>query len=342
MSLLAIARTGPGRAAETADGAHTLIESSGRRGIPLKIVDWWWDSSVRAGEGEADPDESGGAASDPGTRFPYLLIAIGLVVTALAGATAWRWHSRRAVRDPPGDDDDLSTGDRHLEAVHGAVVGTIDAMLARYYLMTENYDAAFTAAQRVDLSLMSVYPFTTSDSNPLWNLWYNSGNAFQMRAEEAFRDEAEAGDERIDYWTEEADIEGANGPLDHILRYQERTASFPFYLPDEMRLIMAEVHARRGELERARELVNEVRTPCTSPLDEPVACLPPLEASDVPTQDALLDEILRQRRYELYLTGLRWSDLKRFGEPVKYAFVQVPRSECDRNANVPAELCVTR
>lgn len=45
--------------------------------------------------------------------------------------------------------------------------------------------------------------------------------------------------------------------------------------------------------------------------------------------------------YELYLTGLRWSDLKRFGEPVKYEFVQVPRSERDRNANAPAELCVT-
>lgn len=130
LSLLTIARTGPGRAAETGDGAHTFIESSGRRGIPLKIVDWWWDSSVRAGEGEADPDESGGAAPDPGPRFPYVMIVIGVVVSAFAGATAWRWHSRRAPRDPPGDDDDRPAGDRHREAVHGAVVGTIDAMLA--------------------------------------------------------------------------------------------------------------------------------------------------------------------------------------------------------------------
>lgn len=216
---------------------------------------------------------------------------------------------------------------------------TIDAMLARYYLMTENYDAAFTAAQRVDLSVMSVYPFSASDSNPLWNLWYSSGNAFQMRAEEAFRDEAEAGDERIDYWTEEADIEGANGPLDHISRYQERTASFPFYLPDEMRLIMAEVHARDGNLVAALLQVNAVRTQCSSALPEPVACLPALTLLDVPTQAAMLAEILRQREYELYLQAVRWSDLRRFGQPVKYQFMPVPATECDRNSSTPKELC---
>lgn len=216
---------------------------------------------------------------------------------------------------------------------------TIDAMLARYYLMTENYDAALAAAQRVDLGVMSAYPYSSSDVNPLWNLWYNSGNAYQMRAEEAFRNDAEAGDERIDYWTTEEDIEGASGPLDDVSRYQSSTASFPFYLPDEMRLIMAEVHARQNNLVAALLLVNEVRTQCESALDEPVACLPALTLLDVPTQEAMLDEILRQRRYELYLQAVRWSDLRRFDEPVKYEFMPVPATECDRNASTPQELC---
>lgn len=216
---------------------------------------------------------------------------------------------------------------------------TIEAMLARYNLMAENYDAALAAAQRVDMDVMSVYPYSTSDSNPLWNLWYNSGNAYQMRAEEAFRDEAEAGDQRIDYWTEEADIEGANAPLDHIIRYQERTATFPFYLPDEMRLIMAEVYARQGNLVAALIQVNAVRTQCSSALPEPVACLPALTLVDVPTQEAMLDEILRQRRYELFLQAVRWSDLRRFGEPVQYEFMPVPATECDRNDSTPQELC---
>lgn len=222
------------------------------------------------------------------------------------------------------------------------LANTIDAMLARYNLMAENYDAALAAAERVDLTVLSVYPYTASDPNPLWNLWYSSGNAYQMRAEDAFRDDAEAGDQRIDYWTEEADITGASGPLDDIIRYDEATESFPFYLPDEMKLIMAEVYARRGtpaDLLIALELVNEVRTQCSSALDEPVACLPALTILDVPTQEAMLDEILRQRRYELYLQAVRWSDLRRFDEPVKYEFMPVPATECDRNASTPQELC---
>ena len=51
--------------------------------------------------------------------------------------------------------------------------------------------------------------------------------------------------------------------------------------------------------------------------------------------ETMLAEILRQRRYELYLQGLRWSDLRRFGQPVKYAFRPVPPAECDRNNNAP-------
>lgn len=216
---------------------------------------------------------------------------------------------------------------------------TIDAMLARYYLMTENYAAALAAAQRVDLGVLSVYPYDATDSNPLWSMWYGSGNAYQMRAEDAFRDEAEAGDQRIDYWTTEANITGANGPLDHVSRYQNRTASYPFYLPDEMRLIMAEVYARDGNLLAALGQVNAVRTQCSSPLDEPVACLPALTLVDVPTVGAMLDEILRQRRYELYLQAVRWADLRRFGKPVKYPFMPVPATECDRNSSTPQELC---
>lgn len=216
---------------------------------------------------------------------------------------------------------------------------TINAMLARYNLMAENYEAALAAAQRVDLTVLSEYPFSSSDSNPLWNMWYASGNAYQMRAEDEFRNEAEVGDERIDYWTEEADIEGAAGPLDEIIRYDEATESFPFYLPDEMRLIMAEVYARRGDIALAREQVNEVRTQCSSAIDEPVACLPPLTLLQATTEEAMLEEILRQRRYELYLQAVRWSDLRRFGQPVKYEFMPVPTSECERNQSTPQELC---
>jgi starch-binding outer membrane protein, SusD/RagB family len=216
---------------------------------------------------------------------------------------------------------------------------TIDAMIARYALIAGDLARAEAAANRVDLNVLSEFRFTATDPNPIWNMFYGSGNAFALRAKQRFRLQAQPGDQRVAYWVEAANIAGETGPLDHVVRYQARDRSFPAYLPDEMRLIRAEIHARRGELLQALNLINQVRTPCSSPLNEPVACLPALTLLDVPTQQAMLDQILREREYELYLQGVRWSDLRRFGRPVKYPYMMVPRTECDRNNNAPAELC---
>jgi starch-binding outer membrane protein, SusD/RagB family len=216
---------------------------------------------------------------------------------------------------------------------------TIDAMIARYSLIAGDLDAAYAAAGRVDLSVLSEFRYTATVRNPLWNMFYGSGNAYALRAKDRFRLEAQPNDRRVGFWVREAAITGASGPLDHLERYFAREHGFPAYLPDEMRLIRAEVHARRNELPQALALVNQVREPCASPLDEPVACLPPLTLAEVGTQPAMLQQILREREYELYLQGLRWSDLRRFGQPLKYRFMMVPRSECERNNNAPADVC---
>lgn len=219
------------------------------------------------------------------------------------------------------------------------LLNTIRAMLARYNLIAGNLDAADAAAARVDQTIFSEFRFSTIDANPVWNLALNGGNSTAMRPKDVWRVEAEAGDQRVDYWVDEADVAGFASPLDNFNRYSDRTHSIPAYLPDEMTLIRAEVAARQNRLLDALGYVNEVRTQCSSPLDEPVACLPALLLVQVPTQAAMLAEILRQRRYELYLQNLRWSDLRRFGEPVKYEWMPVSISECDRNTNTPDELC---
>lgn len=211
----------------------------------------------------------------------------------------------------------------------------VEAMTARYGVIFERYSTAADAAARVDLTTFSEFRFTPDDSNPIWNLWYNGGNSTQMRPEDRFRLEAEAGDQRVDFWIEEADIEGAVVPLDDHRLFMSQTAPIPAYFPDEMRLILAEVAARDNELEDALDLVNEVRTPCASPLDEPVACLPELTLGDVPTQEAMLAEILNQRQYELFTLGTAWRDLERFGEPIKYPWMEIPVTECTRNPNAP-------
>jgi hypothetical protein len=170
-------------------------------------------------------------------------------------------------------------------------------------------------------------------------MWYNSGNAYRMRPEDGFRIAAEAGDGRVAYWVAEGAVNGSTVPLDNFTKYSVNVAPWPFYLPDEMRLIRAEVLARQNDLDGALDLVNEVRTPCASALAEPVACLPELTLGDLPTQQAMLTQILYEREYELYLQGLRWSDLRRFGVTPKYPFMMVPETECERNPSTPDELC---
>lgn len=216
----------------------------------------------------------------------------------------------------------------------------IEAMTARYALAFGQPARALTAAERVDLGSLSEFRFDPNDPNPVWNLMVAGGNSTEMRPEDSFRLDAEDGDGRVAFWVTEADVEGAAVALDAHARYGSNAAAIPAVLPDEMRLIMAEAQVAAGDLEAARALINEVREPCSSAFDEPVACLPPLTAGDLPDAASIREQILYERRYELFGLGLAWDDLRRLapGE-VKYPYMPVPNSECDRNVNTPSALC---
>lgn len=215
---------------------------------------------------------------------------------------------------------------------------TIDAMLARYYLIAGRYDDAITAANRVNLSVLSVLSYPTPTRNPIENLAFQLGYVAGLNS---FVTQAESGDRRPAYWLNTA-IAGPKGVPDSTLRflrkYSTPVESFPLYLPDEMKLIKAEAYARTNRLPEALAMVNEVRTQTSSAVDEPVAGLPPLVL--VPTQAQMLAEIATQRRYELYEQGLRWEDTRRFGTAVTTTptqpFLPIPQQECNAN---PANPC---
>ncbi|MGH7503678.1 MAG: RagB/SusD family nutrient uptake outer membrane protein [Longimicrobiales bacterium] len=211
---------------------------------------------------------------------------------------------------------------------------TIYAMLARYNLMLGNYAEAASEAQSVPPAARSEFRFSAADQNPVYTIAYNSGNAWQVRARQELRLNAESGDERVDFWVSAANIQGASRTLDDLAKYRAPDESFAVFLPDEMKLIRAEAAARNSDLAAAITLINEVRTQCDV-TGEPAACLNALDSTDLPTQQAVLDEILEQRRYELYLQGLRLDDLRRFDVQRKYDFLPLPQSECDRNASAP-------
>lgn len=213
---------------------------------------------------------------------------------------------------------------------------TIDAMIARYSLIDGQYQQAIETADRVDLSVLSTFRYSGTDVNPIWNY---SFEARYVAPPLSFAREAVAGDQRVPFWVDSTTVDlTLTPPVIALNQYDDRNDVFPVYLPDEMRLIKAEAYARLGQLEQARQLINAVRTQCTpSVAGEPVACLPPLADAALDTPAEVLGQVAYERRYELYLQGLRWEDLRRLDafvqEEPKATFLPLPQRECLINPN---------
>ncbi len=216
---------------------------------------------------------------------------------------------------------------------------TVDAMLARYYLVDGQYDNAIDAAGRVDLGVLSVFSYPPPTRNPVENLAYQ---ALYVAALESWALQAEANDARVSYWVDDGAVPFPGNPDSLLLplrKYSTANEPFPVYLPDEMRLIQAEAYTWLGQFPEARTLVNAVRTQSGSPLDEPVANLPAIPDANLDSEAELLAQIAYERRYELYMQGLRWEDTRRFGTSITttptFQWLPIPLQECDANPGEP-------
>ncbi|MBW3656268.1 MAG: RagB/SusD family nutrient uptake outer membrane protein [Gemmatimonadetes bacterium] len=238
-------------------------------------------------------------------------------------------------------------GDFNARVAIGYNLGdVINAMLARYYLIDGQYQQAIDAAARVPLNRLNVFSYPDPLRNPIWG--YSQFNLDYVRGTQEFVAEADTSDDRPGFWLrlDQGTVNGSPAvPLRNLRQYADRNAPFPIYLPDEMRLIQAEAFARTGRLTQAATLVNGVRTQCTPSattgnFSEPVACMPALGAAQLDTEAKLLAEIAYQRRYELYLQGLRWEDIRRFGTAVSretptIQWLPLPQNECVLNPAAP-------
>jgi starch-binding outer membrane protein, SusD/RagB family len=225
---------------------------------------------------------------------------------------------------------------------------TVDAMLARYYLFDGRYAEAFAAAGRVNRGVMSLLQYPNPGQNPVFQ--YMSALRYVGARKEFFTD-AQAGDARPAFWANRSPATGTTGLPDSAFDFRvyggARNDPYPLYLPDEMRLIQAEVYARQGNLPAAADLINAVRSEgrdpisgtCTTSTTEPRGCLPPLPATSLDTPEEVFAQILYERRYELFGQGLRWEDLRRLDpyttEEPSMDWLPFPQAECDRNPTRP-------
>jgi len=216
---------------------------------------------------------------------------------------------------------------------------TVHAMLARYYLMDGQFQNAVNAADSVNLGTLSVLKYISPNQNPIYGLAIGLQYVAPLRS---FVTAAEAGDGRPAYWADTAAANSFTGNPDSVLqplrKYAGQFDDYPVYLPDEVKLIKAEAFTQLSTLDSAAFYVNAVRTQASSPVDEPIANLPALDpATQLDTPAKLLAEIARQRRYELYMQGLRWEDTRRLGTALTtdtvMAWLPIPRQECLTNPN---------
>ncbi|KAB7531191.1 RagB/SusD family nutrient uptake outer membrane protein [Flagellimonas olearia] len=247
------------------------------------------------------------------------------------------------------------SGEFQSEILRGDIdlANTIDAMLARFNLYAGNYEAAISAASAVDQTSASVFTYDSQNLNPIWSRVYqNSAPNFKPRDNFGLPDSFtfDANDGRFDFYLIPLDTINQNQlPIEDLAGFFDGdTESIPVYLPDEMNLIIAEANLRKSTPDTGAAItaLNEVLTDTDDVfgVNADVAAY----AGDT-TVDALLDEVYKNRRAELFLTGSSLEDSRRFGRPQPSPTVQnfdeernrnfypYPNTERDNNTNTPAD-----
>jgi len=216
------------------------------------------------------------------------------------------------------------------------IVNTLHALKARYALFGGNYTLALTEANAVDLTKTSFFKFDATSPNILFTI-ISSNNVFQpLNANLGLTgaNVPDVADKRIPFYTV---LAGSPATL-RMNGFAAATASpFPIYLPGEITLIKAEAYARQPDLANSLTELNKVVTK-TSDLFGVAAALPALTGPY--TQQQLLDLIYKHRSIELYASGLKIEDMRRFARPtteMKRNFFPYPFQERDNNPNTPAD-----
>ncbi|QCX37846.1 RagB/SusD family nutrient uptake outer membrane protein [Aureibaculum algae] len=233
---------------------------------------------------------------------------------------------------------------------------TVNAFLSRYQLIAGNYTEAIAAADAVinsSSSISSMWIYDANNQNPIWNRTVNS-NDLNPQSNFGLLGTyiPEAGDGRTNFYLG-ADAGNANAdaggqPLSEMLGFfASSTTPIPVYLPGEMMLNKAEAYARQNLLTDAVTQLNLVRQKS----NDPVGVNANLAAwsGNSASQSDILEEIYKNRSIEMFLSGMRFEDSRRFHPnfvvPTETNttnernrnFYPYPFTERENNPNTPAD-----
>ena len=221
------------------------------------------------------------------------------------------------------------------------IVNTLNALKARYSLYVGNYPAALTAANAVDLTKKSTMNFDLQSLNPIFETITSTNNvAAPLDSTMGLFGtmKPDLADKRFPFYIST----NATAPKLRVNGFGgTSTSAFPIYLPGEITLIKAEAYARMSTPDLTNALVELNKVVTKTPASDPFGVGADLPAVAGPlTQAQILELIYKHRSIELYNSGLRMEDTRRFARPnseKKRNFFPYTFKERDNNPNTPPD-----
>lgn len=220
------------------------------------------------------------------------------------------------------------------------IPNTLLALKARYALYIGDYTQALATADKVDLTKKSVFNFDPVFLNPIFETATSTNNVFQPLDSTLGLPvgiQPDLSDKRVPFYTT---LNTTIAPRYRINGFgAANLAPIPIYLPGEMLLIKAECYARQHDVDNGLKALNLVVTKqASADIFGVGAGLP--EITGPINENDLLVQIYRNRCIELFMSGLKLEDMRRFDRPLterKRNLFPYPFAERDNNPNTPKD-----
>jgi hypothetical protein len=221
------------------------------------------------------------------------------------------------------------------------IKNTVKALLARYYnmhsMITGTYNAASGTkaigyAQAVSQTVKSDFKFSALTPNAFGEN-AAGGNVFaavdsSLGLKSGLAPVPASSDPRVGFYIRKV---GANYLMNGF--GLSNVTSIPVYLPGEMNLIVAECQARAGAFTASKTALDLVRTKTAAADVYGIGANQPAYAGLLTAVD-LLNDIYKQRRLELFLSGMELEDSRRFSRIAPILPPSAPpNADAERNRN---------